>query len=652
MRIVSAGVRAAREAFGRQPAAFVAGLVVVIAAAVRLAHVTYGLPHLYIWEEETIVNPAREMLLAGRLWPLDFYRYPSLYVDLQAIVSVPAYFRALASSPEYLLFQDLPIFNFYLYGRLIALAFGVAGVLLVYLFAARVWRRPWWGVAAAGLLAVASLNVFKSRMICPDAPMATLALASCYFLFRFRASAARRHLIWAGVLTGAAVGMKYNAAYYLPAALAVLALARAPFKSWLSFILLTAGVFLVTTPGAVFRAGTLLNQAGEVYYTYAVAGDGVWNSRAPLWDIAKFLFRQELTPIPALCILPGALLVVKRFRWDGLVFLLFPAAFALVIGTWAMWTMELVVNMLPFLALAAAAALGVGCEWLTAKVRGGGRVLVVVAAVAFFAVPAAFAVRDLYLYGGEDPRTQALAWVEANVLWPATIVKATNHERPLALGGETDAPPLDDRKYDVIRVSKPTPGGADEWARRGAQYFLGKKPKGKRSPDGAARPLEVVRVFTQRPGVMLNPVTVFRLDDNLLTAAHPYRESIAPSSWVAKREAPPYEPIAKGGFWLALYNDARVACYFTAPPGDYRLGFMVKGDAAGGIPPRFRVYVDGAVVGDFGVGRPGRYWTPVLPAGERRYHHLLLRYYNDAAPAADGGDRNVYIGGIWVQPVR
>jgi hypothetical protein len=653
MRSVSAGIRRAREAFGRQPAAFVAGLVVVVAAAVRLAHVAYGLPHLYIWEEETIVNPAREMLLAGRLWPLDFYRYPSLDVDLQALVSVPAYFRALASSPAYLPFRDLPIFNFYLYGRLIALAFGVAGVLLVYLFAARVWRRPWWGVAAAGLLAVASLNVFKSRMICPDAPMATLALAACYFLFRFRISAARRHLIWAGVFMGAAVGMKYNAASFTLAAFVVLALARARFNGWLSFIALTAGVFLLTTPGAIFRSQILLNQVGEVYYTYAVSGDGVWNSRAPLWDIAKFLFREGLTPVPALAILPGAFLVVKKFRWGGVAFLTFPVAFLAPIAGWAVWYPELTVNVAPFLALAAAAVLGVGCEWVAAQVRGGGgKVLVVVAAVVFFAVPAAFAVRDLYFYGGEDPRTQALMWVDANVPWPATIVKATTHQRPLALGGETDAPPLDDRKYDVIRVAKPTPGVVDEWARRGAQYFLGKKPKDKRSPDGVARPIEAVRVFTQRPGIMPNPVTVFRLDDGLLTAAHPYRESIAPSAWMAKREAPPYEPIAKAGFWLALVNDARVACYFTAPPGDYRLGFMVKGDAAGGVPPRFRVYVDGAVVGDFGVGRPGRYWTEVLPAGERRYHHLLLRYYNDAAPAADGGDRNAYLGGIWVQPVR
>jgi hypothetical protein len=505
---------------------------------------------------------------------------------------------------------------------------------------------------AAALLVGGSHNILKSRTIAPDAPMAALALAACYYLFRFRASAARRHLIWAGLGMGAALAMKYNAAFFIPAAFAVLALARAPFKSWLVFVALTVGVFFLATPGAIFRSQSLLNELGDVYYVYLVSGDISWNSPAPLWDIAKDLFRDELTPLPTLAILLGIPLIIKRFRWDGLVFLLFPVAFALVISRWAMWTMELVVNMLPFLALIAAAALGSVCEWLTAGGRSRGRIAAATAVgVAFFAGPAALNVRDLYAYTGEDPRTRALAWVEANVPWPATIVKPTRATVPLALGGETDAPPLDDRKYDVIRVARPGEADLRGWVERGAEYFIGNKSQGKRPPRGVMGKLEFMRTFAPRRGALLGPVTIFRFDDELLVAAHPYCVSIPASAWIAKREAPPYEDIPKGRFWFTLYNDARVACYFTAPPGDYRLGFFVKGEAAGGIPPRLRVYVDGKVVGDFGVGRPGRYWTVPIAAGERRYHHLLLRYYNDTEDLA-GGDRNALIGGIFVQPAR
>ena len=125
-------LRALRAALIRRPAAFTAAAVVAAAAVVRLVHVNYGLPHLYFWDEEMVINAAREMIIAGRLWPESFYRYPSLLIDLQVLVSVPAYFNALKSYSAFVDFGDIPIHSFVLNGRLVTVAFGVAGVILTY----------------------------------------------------------------------------------------------------------------------------------------------------------------------------------------------------------------------------------------------------------------------------------------------------------------------------------------------------------------------------------------------------------------------------------------------------------------------------------------------------------------------------------------
>ena len=74
-----------------------------------------------------VIHAAREMIIAGRLWPESFYRHPSLLIDLQALVSVPAYFNALKSYSAFVDFGDIPIHYFALNGRLVTVAFGVAG---------------------------------------------------------------------------------------------------------------------------------------------------------------------------------------------------------------------------------------------------------------------------------------------------------------------------------------------------------------------------------------------------------------------------------------------------------------------------------------------------------------------------------------------
>jgi hypothetical protein len=660
-------LRALRAAFIRRPTAFAAGAVVATAAVVRLVHVNYGLPHLYFWDEEMVINAAREMIIAGRLWPESFYRYPSLLIDLQVLVSVPAYFKALKSYSAFVDFGDIPIHYFVLNGRLVTVAFGVAGVVLTYLFASRIWRRPWWGVAGAALLAIAGFNVMKSRMIAVDAPMATLALASCYFLFRFRAKGSLKHLLWSGAFLGMAVGAKYNAAYFVPAAVLALACWRRPAREFAFWGLTVAGVFLLTTPGALFRLNHLVTSLGENYHHYKTAGDELFVSGAPLLGAGLFLFTREFTYLPTVFAALGLGVVVWRWRLDGLLFVAFLASFELAVAGMAIWTPELVVNVLPFVALFAAAGLGAFAEFVGAKMPGRGRaVAVAVVIAAFFALPVIELILDLRAWSLEDPRTKGAAWVSENVPWPSAIVKEVWHKWPLVKGGETDNAPIDEGKYKIIRTEFITQKTLERWASRRAIYYVGHFPRGRfarraRLVNGAFagvtgdledywRHFEIVAHFPcdpRRPW----PVTIYRFDDNLLVKAHPYRREIELRKCLAVREGPPHEPLGFGRGWFSLFHNGRVGCFFTAPAGSYRLGFKLRGQPANDIPPRVRVWVDNKKVADFAVTKAKVYWTKPIAPYACRYRHVIMQYYNDTVDLA-GADRNVFLGGIYVEAVK
>jgi hypothetical protein len=660
---------ALRAALIRRPAAFAAAGVVAAAAVVRLIHVAYGLPHLYFWDEEMVINAAREMIIAGRLWPASFYRYPSLLIDLQALVSIPTYLNALKSYSAFVDFVDVPVHYFVLNGRLVTVAFGVAGVLLTYLFASRVWRKPWWGVAAAALLAIAGYNVMKSRIIAVDAPMAALALASCYFLFRFRAKKTVKYLLWSGVFTGAAIGAKYNAAYFIPAAVLALACWRRPAREFAFWGLMVAGVFLLTTPGTLFKLNHLVTSLGRNYYHYKVEGHELFVSVNPLLSAGRFLLSREFTYLPTMFAALGVGVVIWKWRLDGILFVAFLFSFEAAIASMAIWTPELVVNVLPFIALFAAAGLGAVVEFVAAKVpRRMSTVAATAVIAAFFALPTVEIILDLRAWSLVDPRTKGATWINESVPWPSVVVKEVYNETPLHLGGETDAAPIDEAKYAIVRTDQIARETPEDWASHGAVYYVGHFPRGRfarreRLAEGALAGMkgdrdsfwnhfEQVAYFPlDDRNVAGEPVTIYRLDDRLLVRANPYRRVVPLRKCLAVREDSPHESFALGGGWFRLSENGRVGCYFTAPRGLYRLGFKFIGRSANGIPPRVRVFVDNAKVADLAVARANVYYTKPIAPSARRYRHLTVQYYNDSVDSAEG-DRELFLGGIYVEAVK
>ncbi len=466
---------------------------------------------------------------------------------------------------------------------------------------------------------------------------------------------------------GRAIGAKYNAAYFVPGAVLALACWRRPAREFGIWALMVAGVFLLTTPGALFRLNHLVTSLGGNYYHYKMAGDELFVSATPLLGAGRFLFSREFTYLPTVFAVLGLGVVVWRWRLDGLLFVAFLASFEFAVAGMAIWTPELVVNVLPFVALFAAAGLGAFTEFVGAKMpRRRRAVAVAVVIAAFFAFPVIELILNMRAWSLEDPRTKGAAWVHENVPWPSVIVKEVWHKWPLAKGGETDAAPIDEGKYKIIRTEFITQKTLERWASRGAIYYVGHFPRGRFArrvrlvngafagvtgdPEDYWRHFEIVAHFPcgpRRP----RPVTIYRFEDNLLVKAHPYRREIELRKCLAVREEPPHESFAFGGGWFRLFHNGRVGCYFTAPPGPYRLGFKLMGQSANGIPPRVRVRVDNENVADFAVTKAKVYWTKPIAPYARRYRYVIAQYYNDTVDL-EGADRNVYLGGIYVEAVK
>lgn len=657
----------AKDAASRHPAAFAAAGVAFLAALLRVIHVDYGLPHLYFWDEPLVMEAARQMIISGKPWPETFYRYPSAIVNVQALGAIVSYFRALGSSTEFVNFADLPVHRFYLLGRLISVVFGVAAVAFTYLFAARIWRRPWWGVAAATLLAVSNVNIAESRQIGVDIPLSALVMAGVYFLFRYRENLRRGELLASAALLGLAVGTKYNAAYFLPAALIALALWRRPARDFLWFAVVAVLAFFVSTPGALFRMRAFLDAVAFDYWYYKVHGHQFLTTGRPWTVEVRFYWDSVATYVPALLTLAGVWVVLRRWRGDGLALLLFPVAFALGISRYRIWTPRMVLDVFPMLALFFGAALGAVAAELGRRVPRPLKLLAPAGLiVAAFIVPTWTTSFGIRAWGREDPRTTAANWVHENVPWPAVVVEEVWNQAPRAEGGETDAPPVDEAKYKIIKVDCITRKPVDFWTARGAIYYIvhvGEHGYYDRvqywpgSVDGARGDLDSFwfnfeRVaFFEGLGYSLaaDPVSVYRINDDLLVERHPYRPHVPLRKCLVVTSRYPHKRLAAKGYRLALYTDCRVGCFFTAPKGDYKVGFRLNPEPANGIPPRVAVLVDGERVANFDVWERGIRWTGDIPAAPTRYHHLVLEYYNDKENLA-GGDRKLFVGGIFIRP--
>ena len=275
--------------FRRRSSLLALGGLLVLAAALRLPGLAYGLPFpLLNPDERSIVPRAWELVHGGGLDP-GWYDYPSLLLLVLAPLQLP--------------FDD-PSYGA---ARALIVAIGLAGV-----------AAAWWlgrsaygtsaGVLAGAACAVATVHVVYSHMAVTDVLLTTCVTVSLALLVTGR-------LEWAGVAAGLAASAKY------PGILLAVPILLVGWREWRRVGLAAAGgalAFLLTSPFVVIHAGAAwgdiervqrLGRAGWLGFEDDPATPLAFLDR--LWDaLGPFL----LVALAGLALALGALVLEQHKR--------------------------------------------------------------------------------------------------------------------------------------------------------------------------------------------------------------------------------------------------------------------------------------------------------------------------------------------------
>ena len=211
------------------------GAILVLAAALRLVGVRYGLPYPFLNPDEANIVPRAWAIGHGHGLDPGWYDYPSLLMYVQAP------FEAVVHAPSYGV------------ARGVALALGVAGVVATWWLGIRSYGKRA-ALVGAVTVAVATTHVAYSRMAVTDVAL-TLAVTCALALML------AGRLEWAGLAVGLAAATKY------PGAVAIVPLVVAGWGEWRRLAragALTVGGFVIAAPFVVLHGRTAWHSISHV----------------------------------------------------------------------------------------------------------------------------------------------------------------------------------------------------------------------------------------------------------------------------------------------------------------------------------------------------------------------------------------------------
>jgi hypothetical protein len=409
--------------------------VVVLAFAVRLAGIDWGLPWLY--EEATPLERAWDMAGWGeRHLDLNphFFHYPSLtfYTHLGAQAALCAAMvssGAVESVRKFRIRYHTEPLPHVIVARLVSVLFALVTVAALAMLPS-VPGAAWVGTAAALLLAVNVFHVSRSQMIEVDVPLTAFVTVALVALTRLAAAPRRRRHVIAGILVGLAASTKYTGALLLVPLVAAHLLARArrpPEAGWRRLGLaagVAAAVFVATSPYTVldfasFRGDLALERAHMRLGHFGGAGEPALVFY--LRRLGGALVGWPLLALAAAGVVMEA--VVRRRAW-AIVTAVFLGAYVAAISSFATAADRYALPLIPALAAFAAAS--------TTYVAGGRRLRAAIV-VAALAVMLAHNPTQLPAHRARqrtDSRTIALEWIERNVE-PGSLVVTEAYGPPL-----------------------------------------------------------------------------------------------------------------------------------------------------------------------------------------------------------------------------
>jgi 4-amino-4-deoxy-L-arabinose transferase-like glycosyltransferase len=452
-----------REARDLRTSRLALSLVLIAAAILRFWALGRGIPYAVQVDEPEIVERAVNMMRSGSLHP-HFFDYPALYIYVQLSVAVVR-FMAGAIGGEWTSLSQLSAAPFYLWGRAVTAAFGVATVFVVYQVGMRWGARH--ALLAAGLMAVLPLHVRYSHFVLTDTPLTFFVTLTFLLSLVAHERGTLAGFVWAGIAAGLAAATKYTGgiALMMPllACWMTVPLRGGRLRAALGATAGCGAAFLLCAPYTVLDLPGFLNSfarlAGEYRRPTPYA--------EPAWLLyLKYLLRHALG-WPALLLAAGGmgLGIVRLIRGPGRVrwalAVTFPLAFFWMLSAQAIVYGRYLLPIIPSLCVLAAAAVVSGVSLLRRYEipRAPRTALIAALTIAALLPPTIISIRsdrDLARVGTVD---LAYAWIIQNIPSDSDVVL---EQRLLLL-----PPPYRSRNVPVLRTKS-----YEEWRGEGIDYLI------------------------------------------------------------------------------------------------------------------------------------------------------------------------------------
>jgi 4-amino-4-deoxy-L-arabinose transferase-like glycosyltransferase len=439
-----------RDVLARFGPGLLLAAILVVSLGLRVWGSGFGLPAYWMYhpDEHALVDRAARILYTGD-WNLHRFNYPPFYAYLQA-GGYAAYFLWGAAQGAWNQIAPFTLPKYYEIGRLMTALVGVLTILVIYL-AGRELRGRRVGLLAAALLGGSYLHVNHSHYATFDVMVGLLAALTLLFSELILTRQQARWYLLAGLCAGLAGATKYNGAlvFVLPLAAHVLA---APWGEWGwlngNLALTIAGFLLGFFGGNPFALGNMpdfLNGLATVLAHYGTQQPGFEGRGNWRWYVQVFFTSADAAWVAAGVL--GLSAILWRERKKGVLLIVFPLLYYLMISHFVVRFERNLVPVLPFLALGGGWLLDRLATWLASRFSKGGAFAHGTAAlgmVLILALPLAASVSLDRAISQTDLREIAGQWVQDNV------------EAGSKIAIEHYSIPFDHSQYwvqDVMRIS-------------------------------------------------------------------------------------------------------------------------------------------------------------------------------------------------------
>jgi 4-amino-4-deoxy-L-arabinose transferase-like glycosyltransferase len=427
--------------------------ILLLALALRLWAIKWGLPYLYHHDETDFVPIFQHIFKTGDLNPHAF-DYGSVFFYINAISYIPYYLAGLAAgtmhSPNDIAYPSMLVMgdgitampSTYVLGRSVTTVFGVASVFMVFLIGRRVSGKPMVGLIAAVMMAISPTCVALSREISPNMFLVFFILLTVWGAIKIYEENTTAAFLLSGVAAGLVVGTKYNGGLVF----GVVVLACLLRSGWAALkdrrlyaaAAISAATFLLTTPFAVLDYPSFIRDFTNQASHYATGHLGMEGDTVQWYT--NFLWTQE-GPVAVLGWIGAIYALVRRSR-PLIIVASFPIGYGIFISSFIVRNDRTILPLLPFLYILAAVVIVDTARWVMARdierraALATSALVLVLLAIVPFNMSSAAAIQA----NAPDSRLTGVQWIGQNIP-PGSKV-----------GIEVGAPYLDPQTYSVQPV--------------------------------------------------------------------------------------------------------------------------------------------------------------------------------------------------------